>query len=123
MSRKKGSPAQERAVCPKCGGKTLGNTYFSRFEAGDPFAYRQCRNPTCGHTAKIPGDVPPPAANKPDFPANKRERAVFENYVNGCTSGTLYAFVQQGMAGEPAPPRSDSIQYAAWMAGKELANA
>jgi hypothetical protein len=121
MARKVGSPAQERGICPQCGGKTLGNTYVARPARETAFAYRQCHNRGCDHIARLDGVTPePPTARKSDFPANKRERAVYEHYLSGSERGDLYRYVKMGKAGLPGPERSFTNAYAAWMAGKAL---
>ena len=122
--RKFGSPRQERGICPKCGGKTLGNTYTAAFVANEaPFAYRQCHNRGCGHIERLHGVAPAPVVErKPDFPRNKQERALFNHYTTNTNArGALYQFVELGMAGGEVPDRNNWQAYAAYMAGKALA--
>jgi hypothetical protein len=115
-----GKPAQERAICPNCGCKTLCNTYTARPQNEAPYAYRQCRE--CGFRHRLKDVTPQPApAPKPDFPRNKVERNVYEHYLAGCERGGLYRYVKLGKAGLAGPERSHSAAYAAWMAGRALA--
>jgi hypothetical protein len=121
MTRKYRSPAQERGLCPKCGGKTLGNIYTACFHAEPAYAYRQCHNHGCSHIERLNGVAPQPViAPKPDFPRNKQERALYEHYLSGVTGGSLYQFVSLGMSDGSAPDRSNWQAYAAYMAGKAL---
>ena len=116
VTRTKGSPAQERSICPNCGRKGLGNTYSARFADG-VFAYRQCRY--CSDLVRLGvGSLPEPRDN---FPKNKVERAVYEHYLTGCERGDLFRYVKLGKAGLAGPDRSHSAAYAAWRAGKTLA--
>jgi hypothetical protein len=115
----RGSPAQERAICPNCGKKTLGNIYVGRFPEG-VFSYRQCGGRGhCEHVVKIsPAKLP---VARDNFPKNKVERNVFALYLAGSERGQLFRYVEQGKSGLPSPDRSNSAAYAAWRAGRELA--
>lgn len=53
--RKRGAPTQPRGVCPSCGKKGLGNTYWQNAGMGQPKRpYRQCTY--CSETAWQDGE-------------------------------------------------------------------
>lgn len=108
-------PNQERAICPACGRKMLGNTYVASYGVLAPFAYRQCAR--CDYRLVL--GPAKPVATKPDFPLNAIERNVFALFSSGKGGGQLAAYYVAGLEGQSPPPRSESAAYAAWRAGND----
>lgn len=54
--------------------------------------------------------------------ATPQEQGIYDHYMTGSERGDLHRFVRAGKLDVGKPDRSDGHRYAAWMAGRDLAN-